>query len=249
MVAYNFNATQHTPEFGVGNAGLPVGEYLGCVGDSGDKDTSDGKGKMMVFDLTPIEGPQKGNVQPLRLNLLNPSQQAVEIAQKQLAALCFVCGKQGFNDTRELHGIPFRFVVGFQKGQEPSPEKPNGGYTEVKKLKFADGREIGQTAPVQTQGQGQGQQQQQQLPPAGGVAAGNGAGGWDANGGGQNPNPPQQNNGQQQQQQNNGGDQAGWNGGGNPNPAPQQQQPQQSNSGWEQGGGAAPQQANGWGNT
>ena len=61
----------------------------------------------------------------------------------QLAAYCAVTGRQGFNDTSELHNIPFMVEVG--------PQKNNDQYTEVKGVYFLDGRDAAsnpQSAPA-----------------------------------------------------------------------------------------------------
>jgi hypothetical protein len=50
-----------------------------------------------------------------RLNLHNKSPQAVEIANKQLAAYCAVTGVFAFNATEELHNKPFVVEIGPRK--------------------------------------------------------------------------------------------------------------------------------------
>jgi hypothetical protein len=82
------------------------------------------------------------------LNLQHPNQQVVNIAYSQLAAYCAVTGRQGFNDTSELHNIPFMIEVG--------PQKNNPEYSEVKGVYFADGRDAASGAAPAAQGGPQG---------------------------------------------------------------------------------------------
>src|ERR1051326_227119 len=105
--------------------------------------------------------------------------------------------------------------VGFQKGHEPTAEKPEGGYVELKKVYDINGNEPGKT-PSQPQGQQQQPQGNQQ----------SGTPNWGSGG---------------QPQQINGGNpniQSGWNTGqqatvqGSPQPGP-------SSGGWQQGAGQA----------
>ena len=94
----------------------------------------------------------------------------IEIANKQLSALCHAVNihrvsypkHQDGNPimdqaARELRGGRGRMEVAFQKGHEPSAEKPEGGYVEVRKVFDSAGNEPGksgaapQVQPVQQQ--------------------------------------------------------------------------------------------------
>jgi len=229
MVAYSFNAQQHTPQYG-GAGGLPPGKYKGVIVNSYTDNTEKNgvvTGGYLAFDLTPIEGPLAGQKQTDRLNLHHTNPKVVEIANKQLSAYCHVLNKFQFNDTAELHNIPFMFEVGLQK--EPNPN----GYVEIKAIFDINGNEPGKAGAGP---QVQQQQQQPVTPPAGGVQAQGSWGGQQGQGG----QPPIDNNVQQPNQNN-----AGWGGG-----QPEQNQGQQGNAGW--GGAPAnqgqPQGGNpGWG--
>jgi hypothetical protein len=182
MVAMSFNAQQHTPSYG-GGGGLPAGpngepvRYKVMIVDSHGENTKDNfgnvKGGYLALELASIEGPTQGTRQTDRLNLHHTNPKVVEIANKQLSAYCHVLGRFQFNDTAELHNIPFIVEIGLQKA-------PNeNGYTEVKGIFDINGNEPGKAgggaggppagaAPPPPAGQ----------PPAGGVApAGNGWGG------------------------------------------------------------------------
>lgn len=176
MVAMAFNAQMYTPTYGGGGNNLPPGKYKGVIVDTSAEQSTKGGG-FLKFTLTPIEGPLAGQKHDDRLNLHHTNPQTVEIANKQLSAYCHVLGKYQFNDTQELVNIPFCFEVGYQKGEEPSEAKPNGGYTEVKAIFDINGNAPGKA------GAGPAAQPQQAQPPAqppAGVAPTGAAPGWGA---------------------------------------------------------------------
>jgi len=145
-----FDAKQWNPEQSVGQ--LPVGKHPVIISDSTIKATSANDGGYLQLELTIIEGPSTGMTGAYRLNLYNASQKAVEIAHRQLSAICHVVGKFNVADTVELHNVPF--IV------EVVPQKNDPQYTEVKKVYDRNGNEPGKApavapaaapAPVQTQ--------------------------------------------------------------------------------------------------
>lgn len=228
-----FNARNVDPTQGMG--GLPIGKHPVIAVKSEVKPTKDNDSGFLQFDLQIIDGPNKGTTGAYRLNLYHSSQQTVEIAHRQLSALCHVTGVFDVQDSSQLHNIPFIVEVALQK--EPNPNK----YTEVKRVFDINGNEPGH------QGQNNGQNAAQGQPQ-------NNGGAW-GNNGGQNNQQPQNN-----QPQNNGGNGGGW--GNQPQnnvasnvPMPgndqnQGQQPQnngQQGGGWNQGGQNNGGQQNGGG--
>ena len=238
-----FNAQQYDPTQGVGS--LPIGKHPVIVESSEVKANKANDGGYLQLNLRIIDGPQQGTTGAYRLNLYHSNQQTVEIAHRQLSAICHVIGVFQVTDSSQLHNLPFLIEVG--------PQKNDPQYTEVKKVFDMNGNEpskAGAGAPAaqpqqqqpqggagfgqQPQGQnggawgGQPQQQQPAQQPAGGAA-------W---GGQQQPaqEPAQQPQG------------AAW--GGQPAQQPAQQQPAQG-GGWQQGGqpaqGGAPAGAAPWG--
>lgn len=201
-----FNAQQFQPQFGGGKH--PPGMFDFVISNTMGKDTKDKTGGYLQVEMTSPAG--KINV---NFNLFNQSTQAVEIANKQLSALCHVTGiftltfprgpatpefPNGSmeNFARELRGGRGRMEVGFQSGQEPTADNPTGGYVEIKKLFDVRGNEPGKQG-----GAAQPQMQQPQQQPA------------------PQAQPPQQ---------------SGW---GNPQPPQQQQpapQPNAPGGGWAQ---------------
>jgi hypothetical protein len=253
MVAFTFNAQQYTPNYGGGGEQLPPGKHKVIIVDSGLEPTSSGQGQMLVFTLQVIEGQLTGRKQSDRLNIHHTNQKTVQIANEQLTAYCHVVGQYHIQqDTAELHNKPFWVEIGWQKNNEPSESKPDGGYTEVKAIYDINGNKPGKAAPQQQQQaplvipgqppagvqpqqawQPPGQQQPMQQQPVPGV--------YDPTQG--QPQPQQ---GQQPPAQ------AAPGGGWQP-PAQAQQppaQPQQQAGGWQppaqQQQAAAPPQAAGW---
>lgn len=87
----------------------------------------------LVFTLEILDGEHQGMKAQYGLNLQNSNPQTVEIARKELSAICHVVGV--FNpvtDTAVLHGRPFRVMV---RAQKKNPE-----YTEVYGVKDQHGR-------------------------------------------------------------------------------------------------------------
>lgn len=253
MVAYSFNSQGIDPRYG-GGGGLPVGKHPVTITKTEAKPTKDNTGGMIVFTLTAFDGPAKGGSMDDRLNVHNKSQDAVRIANQQLAAYCAVTGVFHFQNTDELCGKPFIIEVAQQvgdpryveivglfdmNGNEPgkagsgpmSGGAPNGGFP------GAGGAGGGQIPPAQDGGQGGAQWGGQ--PAGGGASFGGNAGGQPQGGGFQGGQPqgdPNAGNGGQQwggQPQGGGAPQGGgnpqWGGAGaagGPGGQPQGGQPQ-----------------------
>lgn len=213
-----FDASKVAPKQGGG--GHPVGNKFPFRITSTDiTPTKDNKGGMFAVEFTSDVGSIIN-----RYNLWNESEAARRIANEQLSALCHAVGifQVDFkNDGAALRGAQGLMDIGFQKGHEPSAEKPEGGYVELKKVYDKMGNEPGK-APV-NQGQPNAQQ-----------------GAWGGNAAPQNQVAPQT----AQQGQGSPQVQSGF----NPNPAQNnahafnsggsvgQAQPSQS-GGWQQGAG------------
>lgn len=107
---------------------IPRGKYPCQVTKSEMKKTKDKKGQYLEFEYTVIKGEFKGRKIWSRMNIVNASPVAVEIAQKELATLIRACGKGVIQDTQQLHGIPFILNVGIQpaKGDYPASNKVMG---------------------------------------------------------------------------------------------------------------------------
>lgn len=206
-----FDASQIAPQQGGGKH--PVGNKWDFqITHTAIEETKDKTGGMFVVTFTS----QVGQI-VARYNIWNPSEQTRKIAQGQLSALCHAIGIfqiQFATEGANIRGARCKGDVGFQSGHEPTAEKPEGGYVELKKVYDMNGNEPGKAGNVAQQPTGQQNFQPQQ----------------------QTVQQPQQNVQQNQPQVQN-----GWNNGGG---QPQQQQPVNNNTsgGWQQNAsGAAPQ--------
>lgn len=167
-----FDASKVTPSQGVG--GHPPGRFNFSITNTYAKENNAKTGAMLVVELTSDVGRIEN-----RYNIWNQSAQAVEIAQKELSALCHAVGIHRItfprlpdnsydmgNAARELRGGRGIMEVAPQTDKEG---KPNG-YMEVKKVFDSAGNEPGKqgSAPQPQQAQQQPQQQAPQTAPNGG---------------------------------------------------------------------------------
>lgn len=104
-----FDATQVEPSGDY--TPVPAGEYKAQVVASSMEENSAKTGSFLKLELEIIEGDQAGRKLFDRLNLDNPNAQAVEIAQRQLSALCHAVGRLSVSDSDDLHMIPLIAVV------------------------------------------------------------------------------------------------------------------------------------------
>lgn len=102
-----------------GAGSLPVGDYVARITGSEMKLVKNNANAGYVeFTYTVIEGEFAGRTMPYRLNLMNANPQTVEIAQRQLSAICHATGQVELYDTTQVHDIAHIIVVGEQKEQE-----------------------------------------------------------------------------------------------------------------------------------
>ncbi len=144
MAQLNFDARNVDPSQSAGQ--LPVSGPEGhpvVIVSSEVKPTKENDGGYLQLDLQVIDGPNKGEGGSFRLNLYNKEPKAVEIAYKQLSAICHATGIFQVADSSQLHGQPFRVVV--------SAQKANPEYTEVKKILDIQGNEPGKPPANQQQ--------------------------------------------------------------------------------------------------
>lgn len=158
-----FDASQFEPSQGGGPH--PKGKFPATISNTSIKPTKSGDGGMFEVEFST----QAGNIAN-RYNLWNKEPKAVEIAQKQLSALCYATGifKLDFrNDGAALRGAKLIIEVDDQKNKDGTPN----GYVEVKKVYDANGNEPGKQTPAPAT------QPQQAAPAPANAPAGNG-GGW-----------------------------------------------------------------------
>ena len=139
-----FNAAEVEPQQGSFEP-IPAGWYTAMITDSEFKSTKSGNGEYLQLRLDVIEGEYENRVLFDRLNLNNPNQTAVEIAQRQLSAICRAVGVMTPQDSHDLHDRPLRVKVKIRpagNGYEAS--------NEVAAYEAADGGSQG--APAQSGG-------------------------------------------------------------------------------------------------
>lgn len=90
---------------------LPEGQYVVIATASEMKPTKNGQGQFLQFTFEVLDGPCKGRKLWARLNLVNQNQTAVDIAQRELGAICRAVGVIKPNDSAELHNRPLLVTV------------------------------------------------------------------------------------------------------------------------------------------
>lgn len=134
-IALNFNAFNVAPQTAL--EAVPSGIYNVMITNSEEKKTGKGvkgDGAYLNFDLTIQGGEFNGRKLAARLNIVNDSAVAVEIAYGELSAIAHVTGKFQFQSTAELHGIPFQVVVAKVKRADG-----NGDGNEIRGYKTING--------------------------------------------------------------------------------------------------------------
>lgn len=182
-----FDARTVTPS--VGFEPWPDGWYKFRVLRTNCKTTSAGDGGYLQCDVECLEGPNQGKINFLRFNIINKNEQTMDIARKQLSALCHVTGvfniqanPQGPDDNHcpMLHNIPFQGRAtlsdnktgnNFQAFKDINGNEPGKAGSGAQQPQIFQPQQ--QQPPMQPQGswpqqgqpQGQGQPQQQWTPP------------------------------------------------------------------------------------
>ena len=133
-----FDATKFDPQ--QGPTALPISDSNGwpvIIIATTMKPTRDSQPdnpqSFLEIMLEIIDGPFKGVRGADRLNLMNDSQEAVDIAYRRLSAYCHVLGKYRINQTEELHNQPLRVVV--------SQQKKHPEYVEISRILDINGNE------------------------------------------------------------------------------------------------------------
>lgn len=138
MAELNFDASSVEP---LGNfEPIPLGEYMVVISASEIKETKEKKGKYLQFTYDIIEGEYKNRKVFDRLNIVNESETAQEIAQRALSAICRAVGILHPKNSEELHDKPFVVKVGIRpaKGEYQASNV-------VKGYKKADGSPVSET--------------------------------------------------------------------------------------------------------
>ena len=104
---FNANNVDPTADF----EPIPDGNYLAVITDSEMKPTKSGRGHYLELTFQVVNGPYANRLLWSRLNLDNPSEQAVQIAQGELSAICHAVGIMQPGDSTELHNLQLLVTV------------------------------------------------------------------------------------------------------------------------------------------
>ena len=109
LAGYNFNAEEVEPSSSFDP--IPAGWYTAIISSSEMKATRDGYGEYLSLTLQVIEGQYENRLVFARLNLKNANDKAVDIARKDLAAICRAVGVMSPQSSEQLHDIPLMIKV------------------------------------------------------------------------------------------------------------------------------------------
>lgn len=90
---------------------LPEGQYVVIATASEMKPTKNGTGQYLKFTFEVLDGVCKGRKIWANLNLVNANQTAVDIAQRELGAICRAVNVIKPADSAELHNKPLLITV------------------------------------------------------------------------------------------------------------------------------------------
>ena len=90
---------------------LPPGRYAAQIVNSEMRATRAGTGQYLWLEMDVIEGPHQGRKIWDQINLVNQSQQTVEIAQRTLSAICHAVGQLQVSDSEQLHFRPVQVTL------------------------------------------------------------------------------------------------------------------------------------------
>lgn len=97
---------------------LPAGKYLAVITASEMKPNKAATGRFLELCFTIVEGEYRNRTLWTRLNLENPNELAMKIAQAELSALCRAVGVMTPGDSVELHNLPLVIRVRCKKRKD-----------------------------------------------------------------------------------------------------------------------------------
>lgn len=96
----------HTVEPNAPRDILPPGDYLLQIIRSEMKATKNRSGHYLELEMDVLDGVAAGRKLWDRLNLVNQNQQAADIANRTLSAICHATGQMTVSDSEQLHFKP-----------------------------------------------------------------------------------------------------------------------------------------------
>ena len=118
MAKLNFNASEVAPQQS-GYEPRPAGDYTMQVVNSDMRTTKSGTGQYLWLEFDILSGPVRGKYFE-RLNLFNDNAKAVEIANRQLSAICNAIGLMTLQDSEQLHMKPLKVVLKVSESKDGS---------------------------------------------------------------------------------------------------------------------------------
>lgn len=127
---------------------VPAGWYKVVISASEEKPTKAQTGSYLNLEMQIIDGDHAGrNVYDL-LNLNNPNQTAVEIAQRTLSSICRAVGVMTPRQSEDLHDKPMMAKVAVQPARDGYDARNNvKEYAPVEKSSAASSSGGGSTPP------------------------------------------------------------------------------------------------------
>lgn len=144
MTDLNFDANTVEPDEGMD--AIPAGWYNALIDESDMVPTKAGDGAYLKLRFNVVDGPYANRKVYTNLNLHNPNDQTVQIARRQLSAICHATGVLVVQQTEQLHGIPIQIKVKKTKSEEYGE---GNGITGFKKLENAPPMQMPGMAPPQ----------------------------------------------------------------------------------------------------
>lgn len=118
-----FNAADVDPSTSIAPDPEFTGWHLCQITDSENKIAKSGRGEYLQLVAEVMDGRFKGRKLWIRLSLVNENQTAVEIAYRDLSAICHATGVMQVTDSVQLHHKPFMINVVYK----PPSDKSQGG--------------------------------------------------------------------------------------------------------------------------
>ena len=112
MASLSFNAEDFVEEQRF--EPIPEDLYKAVIIDSEMRKTNAGTGSYLMLNFEVLEGPHAGRWVRNNLNLDNPNEKTVEIAQRELSSICRALGKKSISDSEELHHKALMIKVAIQ---------------------------------------------------------------------------------------------------------------------------------------
>ena len=131
MPVFDFDVSTYEPPKRTSFEPLPPGDYNTMITDSQMKATKAGNGEYLELTMQIIDGAHSGRRIWERLNVVNASKVAEEIARSQLNGIKAACNIEKLESSEQLHDIPFVISLDIDR-REPTRNKVMG-YTSVAK--------------------------------------------------------------------------------------------------------------------